>query len=229
MKKLLNNIKWLSSAFIVIALLTVFWVWPAWNSGSQKWYWGNEGDTQSQMYRNRHAPSGHDDPFEFVGDFSQSFLADEAANQMLIFDDSPWQSHIEWYESGMTGMDRADMGNLEYFLSIGVWSSMTMMWSTYFEAMGLSMGPGSPEAPVVIEGSAMTMSMTQMPFFPGDKLSAMVRFMNYTGGKITVPLAQSCYITSPLSDPGYPGWLPVPTLSQWGVLALAVVVVPGRS
>lgn len=224
MKMASDGIKWASSSLVVAFLLLVFWVWPAWNSGSQTWYWGNDGGGDkgtSEMYRNRHAPSGHDEPFEFGGSFSQSFLADESANQMLAFDDRPWKYHIEWDVSMMEmGMPRlATMGGLGYSLSIGRWSSMTMMWSSYFEAMGRATDTG------VIEGEAMTMSMSQMPFAPGDILGVMVMLMNDTGGLITIPLAQTCYITSPTSDPGYPGALPpIPTVSQWGMLLLALVV-----
>ncbi|MBW1787576.1 MAG: IPTL-CTERM sorting domain-containing protein [Deltaproteobacteria bacterium] len=238
MTKAVDKLKWLSSSVIVVALLTVFWVWPAWNSGPQTWYFGNDGDTISIMYRNMHAPSGHNNSFEVAprSMFSQDFKANEAAYQMLGFDNSPWQYHLEWYfgnDAMAAGSDRGPdmMGAVEYLLNIGRWDSMTMMWQTYFQASGFSNAMGTPDFPVTINGEATPvammsmMSMMYMPFVRGDILTAMLTIMNNTGGEVIVPIAQTCYITSPLSDPGYPGFLPpIPSLSQWGMLALAVIV-----
>ena len=98
MKKTIDGLKWVSVSITVASLVTVFWVWPAWNSGSQTWYLGNNQDSMNTMYRNTHPPSGHNAPFEFTGSFMGAFMANEPANQMLTFGfDPPWQYQIEWY------------------------------------------------------------------------------------------------------------------------------------
>ena len=80
------------------------------------------------------------------------------------------------------------------------------------------------EKPIVAMGMLSPIKMDNFVFMPGDVLGAMVMFM--TSFPLTVPLANTCFITSPLSDPGYPGgsWVSVPTLSQWGTLVLAILL-----
>jgi hypothetical protein len=121
-------------------------------------------------------------------------------------------------------------GDIDYYLSIGRFDS-TNMWQTYFSAMGYADDMmGTAENPNVIEGFAtpMTMMMTMMdymPIFKGESLMLMLSISNNMGWEVTMPLNQTCYITSPLSDPGYPGFLPpIPTLSQWGILVLALFI-----
>ena len=73
----------------------------------------------------------------------------------------------------------------------------------------------------------ITGMMSNLVFMPGDMLGAMVMFMTSPGSyNLTVPLANTCFITSPLSDPGYPGvgGVSIPTLSQWGMLVLAILL-----
>jgi hypothetical protein len=225
MRKTVDGFKWLSVSITVACLVTVFWVWPAWNSGSQKWYWGNNEDSMNTMYRNIRPPSGHNAPFQFEGNFSGSFMANEPANQMLTFGPDPWQYQIEWY---LTPMMMTPMGGMVMFsLTIGRLSGMgmTMMYVPFFSAMG-SGDPGSIVQPFVAMGSALPITMDNLVFMPGDVLGAMVMFMTSPSLPLTVPLANTCFITSPLSDPGYPGvgGVGVPTLSQWGTLVLAILL-----
>ena len=236
MRKTVDGIKWLSVSITVAVLVTVFWVWPAWNSGSQKWYWGNNENSINTMYRNTHPPSGHSAPFQFEGSFTRGFMANEAANQMLTFVFDPnnlWQYHIEWYRTPMTMEGMMDM--VTFMLTIGRYNSMSMMdvmgmmdYVAFFSAMGSGLPPGSMDQPVVWTGEASPIKgmMGNLVFMPGDILGAMVMFMTSPGLSLTVPLANTCFITSPLSDPGYPGgsWVSVPTLSQWGTLALAILL-----
>jgi hypothetical protein len=226
MKKPVDGFKWLSVSITVVSLLTVFWVWPAWNSGSQSWYWGNNQDSMNTMYRNTHPPAGHNSPFEFSGSFMGSFMANEPANQMLTFGSDPWQYQIEWYLTPMTMTPMAGM--VMYSLTIGRYTGMGMMYVPFFSAMG-SGDPGSMLKPFVAMGSALPLTMDNLVFMPGDVLGAMVMFMTSPSFNLTVPLANSCFVTSPLSDPGYPGaggiaGVGVPTLSQWGTLVLAILL-----
>ena len=63
-------------------------------------------------------------------------------------------------------------------------------------------------------------NLVLMPF---DVLGGMVMVM--TSSPLAFSLANSCYFTSPVTDPGYPGGgVSVPTLSQWGVLVLAILL-----
>jgi hypothetical protein len=231
MKKTVDGLKWLSVSITVTVLVTVFWVWPAWNSGSQKWYWGNNEDSVNTMYRNTHPPSGHSAPFQFEGSFDGSFIANEAANQMLTFVFDPnnlWQYQVEWYRTPMTMEGMMDM--VSFSLTIGRWSGMgmMMMYAPFFSAMRSGLPPGSMTDPIVAMGYALPIKgmMSDLVFMSGDMLGAMVMFMTSPGLSLTVPLANTCFITSPLSDPGYPGgnWVSVPTLSQWGTLVLAILL-----
>jgi hypothetical protein len=220
MRKTVDGFKWVSISITVASLVVVFWVWPAWNSGSQTWYWGNNEDSINTMYRNAYPPSGHNAPFQFTGSFMGAFMANEAANQMLNFGSDTWHYHPSFMGS-MT-----DMVSIE--LTIGKWSGMNMMYVPYFSAMGSGLPPGSMSSPFVWKGEAsFTSMMGNLMFMHGDFLGAMVRFMTdpvYL--PLIVSLANSCFITSSLSDPGYPGigQLSVPTLSQWGMLALAILL-----
>jgi hypothetical protein len=230
MRKTVDGIRWLSVSITVAVLVTVFWVWPAWNSGSQTWYWGNNEDLINTMYRNTHPPSGRSAPFQFEGSFTRGFMANEAANQMLTFVFDPndlWQYQIEWYRTPMTMEGMMDM--VSFSLTIGRWSGMgmTMMYVPFFSAMDSGLPPGSMDQSFVAMGRATPIKgmMGDLVFMPGDMLGAMVMFMTSPGLSLTVPLANSCSITSPVSDPGYPGGgVSVPTLSQWGVLVLAVLL-----
>jgi len=93
----------------------------------------------------------------------------------------------------------------------------------------LSEGPGSMTNPVIISGSTMS-SCTPLLFDRDDVLGARFsasRSMSSGefNGEFNVVLNKTCYITSPLSDPGYPGAAAqVPTLSQWGMLLFAVII-----
>ena len=136
--------------------MTVFWVWPAWNSGSQTWYWGNNEDSINTMYRNTHPPSGHNAPFQFEGSFDGSFMANEAANQMLTFVFDPnnlWQYQIEWYRTPMIRC-RREMEMVSFSLTIGRWSGMgmMMMYAPFFSAMGSGLPPGSMTRPHRCDG-----------------------------------------------------------------------------
>jgi hypothetical protein len=229
-----DGIKWLSVSITVVVLVTVFWVWPAWNSGSQTWYWGNNQDSINTMYRNTHPPSGHNADFQFGGSptewFTESFMANEPANQMITFvhdTNDPWQYHIEWYNTPMmvdSPLAGAEMDMVSFILTIGRYRGMGMMrLEPFFSAMGSGALGGSMGKPIVAMGSFLPMTMDNFAFMPGDVLGAMVMFMS--SFPLTVPLANTCFITSPLSDPGYPGGgVSVPTLSQWGVLVLAVLL-----
>jgi hypothetical protein len=158
-----------------------------------------------------------------------SFMANEPANQMLTFGPDPWQYHIEWYRTPMMmdGAAPAAMDDMVSFsLTIGRWSGMgrMMTYVPFFSVMGSGALGGSMEKPIVAMGSLLPMTMDNLVFMPGDILGAMVMFM--TSSPLTVPLANSSFITSPLSDPGYPGvgGVSVPTLSQWGTLVLAILL-----
>jgi len=231
MKKTVDGFKWLSVSITVACLVTVFWVWPAWNSGSQSWYWGNNNASMNTMYRNAHPPSGHNAPFQFDGSptdwYTQSFMANEAANQMLTFGPDPWQYQIEWYLSPMQMAMGGEM--VTYSLTIGRLSGMgmMMMYVPFFSAMGSGVA-GSMLNPFMAMGSALPITgmMGNLVFMPGDILGSMVMFMTSSSFNLTIPLANSCSVTSPLSDPGYPGvgGVSVPTLSQWGVLVLAILL-----
>jgi len=181
------------------------------------------------MYRNAHPPSGQNEPFEFFGSFMGAFMANEPANQMLNFGSDSWKYQIEWYRTPMMGMMGSEMDMVSFSLTIGRWSSMGMMMMVYvpfFSAMGLGL-PGSFDSRTRVEGFATPIpGMSNFAFMPGDVLSAMVMFMTSpTSFNLTVPLANSCLITSPVSDPGYPfSGVGVPTLSQWGALVLAILL-----
>ncbi len=231
MKKTLDGFKWLSISITVVLLVTVFWVWPAWNWGSQTWFWGhNEGPTNT-MYRNVHPPSGSNAPFQFEGDFSASFAANEAATQMLDFGTQPWQYQIEWHLTSMmmmtVGADMMTMDPVNFTLTIGKWTGMSMMrYIEFFSAMG-SGGLGSMTEPTIVTGMVSPIpGVGSLMFMPGDVLGAMV--MLFSPAPLTISLANTCFITSPFSDPGYPSGLggrpSVPTLSQWGMLVLAILL-----
>ena len=69
--------------------------------------------------------------------------------------------------------------------------------------------------------------MGDFAFMSRDILGAMVMLSTSPNSfNLTVPLANTCFITSPVSDPGYPGvgGVSVPTLSQWGTLVLAILL-----
>ncbi len=239
MRKTVHGLKWLSVSITVASLVMVFWVWPAWNAGSQKWYWGNDASSINTMYRNFLPPSGHNAPFQFKGNFGApsmamvSFIANEAANQMLTFGPDPWQYQIEWYLTPMmmNPMAVAVMEMVSFDLTIGRWSGMgmMMMYAPFFSAMG-SGGPGSMVRPFAAMGSALPMTgmMGSLAFMTGDMLGAMATFTIPANFDLNLHLASSCFITSPLSDPGYPGYpgaaMIVPTLSQWGTLVLAILL-----
>jgi hypothetical protein len=232
MRKTVDGIKWLSVSITVAVLVTVFWVWPAWNSGAQIWYWGNNQDSINTMYRNTHPPSGHSADFQFEGSptewFTESFMANEAANQMLTFvhdPEDPWQYHIEWYSSMMTDATGADGEMVSFTLTIGKYGRMGMMMlEPFFSVMGKGLPLGSMDQPFVAMGSLSPMTMDNFVFMPGDVFGARVMIM--TLSPLTMSVANSCFITSPVSDPGYPGvgGVSVPTLSQWGVLVLAILL-----
>jgi len=189
------------------------------------------------MFRNAYPPAGQNAPFQFLGSFQKRFRANEAANQMLTFEPDPWQYHIEWY------VDPTFMGfgdeMVSFSLSIGIWSggmSMgglpgMMAYHELFSAMG-SGDLGSMLSPFVATGMATPVSMLNPVFMAGDILGAMVMLMTLDSSMMlvnvpmVVPLANTCFITSPLADPGYPGFseMSVPTLSQWGMLVLAILL-----
>ncbi len=226
MRETVDGFKWILVSITVASLVIVFWVWPAWNSGSQNWYWGNNLASINTMYRNAHPPSGHNAPFQFEGNFSASFMANEAANQMLNFGSNPWQYQIEWYLNPMIMPSGDEM--VSFSLTIGKWSGMgmMMMYAPYFSAMG-SGAAGSMSSPFVVKGEALPIMMSNLVFMSGDMLGAMAMFMTSPGSfPMIISLANTCLITSPLSDPGYPGLsgVSVPTLSQWGTLVLAILL-----
>jgi hypothetical protein len=230
MRKTLDGFKWLSVSITVAVLVTIFWVWPAWNSGSQKWYWGNnESSVVNPMYRNAYPPAGFNAPFQFDGSFSGSFRANEAANQMLSFGPDPWQYQIEWYLDPMGGFMGMGGEMVMYSLTIGRWRGMGMMsYVPYFSAMG-SGDLGSMSSPIVATGIALPVTggmVSNFVLMPYDILGAMVMLMTSPPSvPMIVSLANTCFITSPLSDPGYPGVSPsIPTLSQWGMLVLAILL-----
>jgi len=234
----INKIKWLTVSVSTLSLLLVFWVWPAWNSGSQRWYFGNDSVTdglgiisESTMYRNQHPPSGHNSDFVFSDSdsFKQQFIANEAAMTMLDFGNNGWQYKIEWYYNGTMGSSVSPSVrppvSLNYTLNIGR-RLTNNMFETFHYASGTSTGPGSMANPVIISGSTMS-SCSPLSFAPGEKLEAILDLNSMTtGGVIHVVLDNTCFITSPLSDPGYPGAAAkkVPTLSQWGMLLFAVII-----
>jgi hypothetical protein len=225
MKKAVDKLKWFSVSVTVAALVMVFWVWPAWDRGSQTWYWGNNPqDSINIMYRNHYPPSEYSGSFEFDGRFDGAFMANEAAAQMLTFRPDSWQYQIEWYgTSMMTVMDPV----VSFTLTIGKWSGMGAMMTLvpYFSAMG---DVPSPLGHLITKtGNAMFSSMMgNLMFMHGEFLGATLMLMTSPSSfHVVVPVAKTCYITSPLSDPGYPGGgLSVPTLSQWGTLVMAILV-----
>ena len=236
MKKTIDGLKWVSVSITVASLVMVFWVWPAWNAGSQTWYLGNnESSVVSTMFRNAYPPAGQNAPFKFEGSFEGRFRANEPANQMLTFGFDPWQYQIEWYLDPMGGFMGSGMEMVMYSLTIGRWSGMGMMsmYSPFFSAMG-SGGLGSMSSPYVARGDALPVTgmMSNLVFMPGDILGAMVMIMTLDSSMmlanipLIAPLANTWLITSPLSDPGYPGisGVSVPTLSQWGMLVLAILL-----
>jgi hypothetical protein len=230
MRKTVDGFKWLSVSITVASLVIVFWVWPAWNAGPQTWYLGNNEDSINTMYRNARPPSGRNAPFQFEGNFSGSFMANEAANQMLTFGPDPWQYQIEWYPDTMMGFMPTGREMVMFSLTIGRWSGMgmMMMYVPFFSAMG-SGALGSMFSPFVVKGDALPMTgmMANLVFMPGDILGAMFMLMTSPSSiPIIAPLVNTWLITSPLSDPGYPGVLTtsVPTLSQWGTLVLAILL-----
>jgi hypothetical protein len=238
MKKTVDWFKWVSVSITVASLVTVFWVWPAWNAGSQTWYWGNnESSPVNTMFRNAYPPAGQNAPFKFEGSFDGAFRANEPANMMLTFGPDAWQYQIEWYLDPMGGFMGSGMEMVMYSLTIGRWRGMTMMtYAPFFSAMG-SGSLGSMARPFVAMGNALPMTgmMGNLDFMAGDFLGGMVMFMTFDSSMMlanipmVVPLANTCFITSPLSDPGYPGILglgqfSVPTLSQWGILVLAILL-----
>lgn len=230
MKRAVDGLKWVSVSITVASLVMVFWVWPAWNAGSQTWYLGNNSALDNTMYRNTPPPSGFNAPFQFVGSFEAFFKANEAATQMLTFGGAPWQYQIEWYlDDPMGTFMGTGMEMVMYSLTIGRWNGMSMMlYNPVFSAMG-SGGLGSMLNPFRATGAASSAAgmMTNFAFMPGDILGAMVMFMTSPASyPLVVPLANTCFITSPLADPGYPGFseMSVPTLSQWGMLVLAILL-----
>ena len=78
----------------------------------------------------------------------------------------------------------------------------------------------------------VTGMMSNLVFMPGDILGAMVMIMTLDSSMMLAnipmiaPLVNTWLITSPLSDPGYPGFggVSIPTLSQWGMLVLAILL-----
>jgi len=233
MRKTVDGFKWLSVSITVASLVVVFWVWPAWNAGPQSWYWGNDEGSINTMYRNAGPPPGHNAPFQFEGSptewFTKFFTANEAANQMLTFGPDPWQYHIEWYLNTMMGFMPMGTEMVMFSLAIGRWSGMGagMMLVPYFSAMG-SGDAGSMSSPFVAMGQALPIPgiIGNLALMQGEMLGARVMFMTSPSFPLTVYLANSCSITSGLSDPGYPGvgGVSVPTLSQWGTLALAILL-----
>jgi len=236
MRTSINKIKWLTVSVSTLSLVMVFWVWPAWNSGSQRWYFGNDSDsgvlgtistsTTSTMYRNQHPPSGHNSDFVFLSSFGQQFMANEAAMRMLDFGKNGWNYHIEWYRTNGAMEATSAAVDLNWILDIGRWKNS--MFESFHHVTGLSMGPGSMANPVIISGSTMS-SCTPLSFERGDVLAAMLSLdsmtMSMIGDYFHVILDNTCYITSPLSDPGYPGAAAeLPTLSQWGILLFAVII-----
>jgi len=238
MRMAINKFKWFAVSVSALSLLMVFWVWPAWNSGSQRWYLGNDNDSgapgsipTNTMFRNQPPLPPHNADFVFPMSFSSSFMANEAAMTMLNFGTDPWQVHIEWYPTPtvMMGAPPGDtMGSLGYELEIGRWSmsmSMMSMFMPFFTEKGLSMGTASMENPIQIAVTTM-MSSTPFSFEKGDVLALMLSLTNMmTDTDVHVFLKNTSYITSPLSDPGYPGAVAqIPTLSQWGMLLFAVIL-----
>jgi hypothetical protein len=238
MKKTVDGIKWVSISITVAVLVTVFWVWPAWNAGPQTWYMGNNEGLTNPMYRNAYPPVGQNAPFQIAGSFEAFFRANEAANQMLNFGPDPWQYQIEWYLDDPTFMPMG-MEMVMYSLTIGKWrggsmGGMSMMaYTPLFSAMGSGL-LGSMASPFVVKGSALPLTgmMLNFAFMPGDILGAMVGLMTFDSSMMLAdihlvgPLANTWSITSAFSDPGYPGFAmtSVPTLSQWGMLALAILL-----
>jgi hypothetical protein len=114
-----------------------------------------------------------------------------------------------------------------FFLTIGRWRSMDMMWFEHFSARGSGV-PGSFDDRVIVTDRdfPLTMSMGDLVFMRGDFLGAMLMFMTTMPFfDVTVPVANTVFITYPSSDPDYPGVGPgVPTLSQWGALVLAILL-----
>jgi hypothetical protein len=115
-----------------------------------------------------------------------------------------------------------------FSLTIGRYSGtgMMMKYVPFFSAMG-SGDQGSMVNPFVAMGSALPITMDNLVLMPFvDRLGTMVMFTTSPSFNLTVPLANTCFITSPVSDPGYPGvgGVSVPTLSQWGVLVLAILL-----
>ena len=232
MRMAINKFKWFAVSVSALSLLMVFWVWPAWNSGSQRWYLGNDNDSgapgsipTNTMFRNQPPLPPHNADFVFPMSFSSSFMANEAAMTMLNFGTDPWQYHIEWYRTMamMAAPAAVSNGDLSYDLSIGRWKNS--MFQEFFTVMGSSVGPGTMENPVVISGSTMS-SMRSLSFERGDVLALMLSLTNMmTDTEVHVALNNTCYITSPLSDPGYPDAVAqIPTLSQWGMLLFAVIL-----
>ena len=109
MRKTVEGFKWLSISITVAILVTVFWVWPAWNSGSQTWYWASDAGGVNPMYRNVNPHSANIEFFlSSATPQSFSFRATEGAMYMLDFGFDEWQYNIEWYLSPMhmaTGME----------------------------------------------------------------------------------------------------------------------------
>ena len=233
----INKIKWFAVSISVLSLLMVVWVWPAWNSGSQNWYLGNDSGSRAlippiptnPMYRNERPKAPYNDDFVFLYDLTQNFMANEAAMTMFTFGTDPWQYHIEWYRDDggmMVMMVRGIMGNLDYHLEIGRWRNS--MFAPFFTVSGSSAGDGTMALRNVIRDSGSTMTtMSLLSFKRGDVLGAMLTLMNTSmsmGGNYHVFLKNTSSITSPLSDPGYPGGDPIPTLSQWGMLFFAAIL-----
>jgi hypothetical protein len=234
MREATDKLKWLSVSITVASLVMVFWVWPAWNSGSQTWYCGNNQDLINTMYRNKHPQSPYDEPFEFSGSFMGAFMANESANKMLNFGMVPWQYQIEWYRTPMTPMtmEMTPMGETEtvmFSLTIGKWSGMgmMMMYVPFFSAMGQG-APGSMDQPGGAMGRASPIEgmIGDLVFMRGDFLGFMLMLMTSPNSfDVIVPVAKTVFITYPLSEPDYPGVGPgVPTLSQWGALVLAILL-----
>ncbi len=239
MRKTVDGFKWVSISITVATLVTVFWVWPAWNAGPQTWYMGNNEGLTNTMYRNVRPPVGQNAPFQIAGSFEAFFRANEAANQMLNFGPDPWQYQIEWYLDPMGGFMGTGMEMVMYSLTIGKWrggmsmAGMGMMaYAPLFSAMGSGF-LGSMASPYVAMGSAMLLTgmMGNLIFMPGDVLGAMVTIMTFDSSMmlanipLIAPLANTWRITSPLSDQGYPGGgVSIPTLSQWGMLALSILL-----
>jgi hypothetical protein len=233
MRTTINKIKWCALAVSALSLLMVFWVWPAWNSGSQNWYLGNDSITGSPgvtlgntMYRNQYPPTGHDEDFVFDASFEQYFFANEAAMMMLNFGTTNWQYYLEVYREtgGMTTPGSDGVKDLNYTVNIGRWKNS--MFESFFTDMSMVNTEGSSMAdPVMISGSAMNLGRS-LNFEMGDMLAAMLTLERaaMVSGQYHLVLKNTCYITSPLSDPGYPGSPVIPTLSQWGMLLFAALI-----